>query len=131
MEIMKNIKKIYLVLIALFSLSACEKEVLDLNSLTQPTDATFFSNEQELDLALTGVYRSVLWTSGYNLPMPAVMDNAATDIGLVRGGFTGFDELGAGVHSASTGGFKNIYSDLYKGIGRANNLLVNMDRAKE
>jgi len=130
MEIMKKFKNIYLVLIALFLMSACE-EVLDLESLTEPTDATFFSNEQELDLALTGVYRSVLWTSGYNLPMQAVMDNAATDIGLVRGGFTGFDELGAGVHSASTGGFKNIYSDLYTGIGRANNLLVNMDRAKD
>ena len=57
---MKNIRKILLMLVTLVGIGACN-DVLDLESLTEPTDATFFSNEKELDLALTGVYNSVVW----------------------------------------------------------------------
>jgi hypothetical protein len=129
-EIMKKINKILVMLLVVLGLGACS-DVLDLESLTEPTDATFFSNEQELDLALSGVYSSVVWQGGYALPVQVNMDNGATDIGLVRGGYVGFDELGAGSHSASTGGFASVYSNLYRGIGRANNLLKNMERAQD
>ena len=90
-------KKIYILslLTLLFTFVSCNDQILDLESLTEPTDDTFFANEQELDLALTGVYNSLVWTGGYGLPAQVNMDNAATDIGLVRGGYLGFDELGA------------------------------------
>lgn len=114
-----------------FGINACNDDILELESLTEPTDATFFSNEQELNLALTGVYNSVVWRGGYGLPVQANMDNAATDIGLVRGGYVGLEQLGAGSHSASTGGFSRMYADLYRGIGRANNLIQNLDRAAD
>ncbi|MCD4737376.1 MAG: RagB/SusD family nutrient uptake outer membrane protein [Bacteroidales bacterium] len=128
---MKNINKTFLLLIAVIIIGACT-EVLDLESLTEPTDVTFFSNEKELDLAITGVYSSTIWKGGsYHLPIQVNMDNGATDIGLVRGSFVGFDELGAGSHSASTAGFQSLYEHLYRGIGRANNLLQNMDRAQD
>ena len=127
---MKNLIKINLIIGALLLMSACE-DVIDLNSLTEPTDATFFSNEQELELALTGVYTSVVHQGGYGLPIQVNMDNGGTDIGLVRGGFLSFDELGAGSHSASSGGFASVYSHFYRGIGRANNLLNNMSRAQD
>jgi hypothetical protein len=121
-------KKYIYSIILLLSFTACE-DLLDLESLTEPTDATFFSNEAELDLALTGVYNSLVWLGGYSLPVQVSMDNGASDIGLVRGGFSGFDELGAGSHSANTGGFLSIYTHMYRGIGRANNLINNLDRA--
>ncbi|NJN26173.1 MAG: RagB/SusD family nutrient uptake outer membrane protein [Cyclobacteriaceae bacterium] len=127
---MKKSYRILTLLLAIFAGGACN-QVLDLESLSEPTDATFFTNAQELDLAITGVYNSVIWQGGYSLPMQVNMDNAATDIGLVRGDYAGFEELGAGSHSASTNGFKSVYSHLYRGIGRANNLLQNMDRAKD
>ena len=127
---MKKINKTLVILLVVLGLGACS-DVLDLESLTEPSDATFFSNEQELDLALSGVYSSVVWRGGYALPVQVNMDNGATDIGLVRGGYVGFEQLGAGSHSASTGGFASVYSHLYRGIGRANNLLVNMERAKD
>lgn len=129
-KIMKEINKIFIILLVVLGLGACS-DVLDLESLTEPTDATFFSNENELDLALSGIYSSVVWRGGYSLPVQVNMDNGATDIGLVRGGYVGFDALGAGSHSASTGGFASVYSHLYRGIGRANNLLKNMERAQE
>jgi len=113
----------------LFFLTSCNADLLDLESLTEPTDANFFSNEEELDLALNGIYNSLVWPSGWGLPLQVGMDNGATDIGLVRSGFAGFDELGAGSHSANSGGFRDVYSHLYTGIARANNLINNIDRA--
>jgi starch-binding outer membrane protein, SusD/RagB family len=120
-------KKIIYPIILLFILSSCDSDLLDLQSLTEPTDATFFSNEEELDLALTGVYNSLVWLGGYTLPVQVGMDNGATDIGLVRG--VGFDEVGAGSHSANSGVFLSVYTHMYRGIGRANNLINNLDRA--
>jgi hypothetical protein len=123
-------KYIYSLLFVLL-LSACDSDLLDLESLTEPTDATFFSNEEELDLALTGVYNSLIWLGGYALPVQVNMDNGSTDIGLVRGGFSSFEELGAGSHSANSGGFLSVYTHMYRGIGRANNLINNLDRAAD
>lgn len=122
-------KKFIYHFILLCFFTACNPDLLDLESLTEPTDATFFSNEEELNLALNGVYNSLIWLGGYNLPVQVNMDNGATDIGLVRTGFASFDELGAGSHSANSGGFLNIYTHMYRGIGRANNLINNLDRA--
>ncbi len=124
-------KKLLYCLLALCMISSCDSDLLDLESLTEPTDATFFSNEEELNLALTGVYNSLVWLGGYTLPVQVNMDNGATDIGLVRGGFTSFDELGAGSHSANSGGFLSTYTHMYRGIGRANSLINNLDRAAE
>lgn len=123
-------KKIIYSITLLFFLTACNSDLLDLESLTEPTDTSFFRNQAEIDLALNGVYSSLSWLTDYALPAQIGMDNAATDIGLVRGNFTGFDELGSGSHSANSGGFLNNYSHLYRGVGRANNLLSNLDKAK-
>ena len=79
---MKNINKTLIILLMVLGLGACS-DVLDLESLTEPTDATFFTNENELDLALSGIYNSVVWRGGYSLPVQVNMDNGATDIGLV------------------------------------------------
>lgn len=118
------------ILLTIF-LSACDNKLLDLDSLTEPVDATFFKNEQELDLALTGVYATIVYTGTYGLPMPVVMDNSATDIAISRGfeGGNGFGELGSGSHSATSAIYQNFYSTSYKAIARANTLLQNMERA--
>lgn len=129
---MKKYNKVILVLL-LFAFSSCDQKILDLNSLTEPVDATFFSNEQELQLALTGVYNTLVYTGGYDLPMTVVIDNSATDIGLSRGfeGSSGYGELGAGTHSANSAIYKSAYSYYYQAIGRVNALLQNMERAKD
>lgn len=125
---MKCYNKISILLLLAFTLVACDKQILDLESLTEPVDATFFSNEKELELALTGTYNSLI-RMGYGVPYQMAMDNGGTDIGISRG--CEFDDLGAGLHSATTSSFQNIYSFYYRGIGRANNLLQNMTHAKD
>lgn len=128
-------KKYNIVLLLLLTIgfSACDKELLNLESLTEPVDATFYSSEQELDLALVGVYNTLIYYGGYELPMPAIMDNSATDIGLARSfeGNSGFGELGAGNHSATSSIYHSNYSHHYRAIGRVNALLSGMERAKE
>jgi len=128
---MKNYRIILLLLI-MSSFSACENQILDLKSLTEPNDATFYSNEQELELALTGVYNSLRFQGGYQLPIQVGMDNAATDLGINRGAdVAGMSDLGQGSHGTTTGGFQAAYSHFYTGISRANSLLGYMDRAKD
>ena len=127
--------KKYIILFVILGLASfsCDDKLLNLESLTEPVDATFYANEQELDLALTGVYSTLVYTGQYGLPMPVVIDNSATDIGISRGfeGGSGFGELGAGSHSATSAIYQNTYSYSYKAIARANSLLNNMERAIE
>lgn len=123
--------KIVVLLMLLIGFGACDNKILDLESLTEPVDATFYSNEQELELALSGTYNAIIYKTTYLTPIQQQMDNGASDIGVSRGNDGGgLIELGAGVHSASTGGFQVAYSQFYRGITRANSLLQNMDRAK-
>lgn len=129
---MKNYKTILMLLLFLSSFSACEDQILDLKSLTQPVNTTFYSNEQELDMALTGVYNTLIYTGGYGLPLQVLMDNGATDLGINRGAnIAGMSELGQGIQGTTTSGFKEAYSHFYTGIARANSLLDNMERAKD
>jgi len=124
---MKNYNKIFILLLIVLIVGACDKQILDLHSLTQPVSSTFFTNENELELALTGTYNSLIRLD-YVVPYQMAMDNGGSDIGISRG--CGFDNLGAGSQSATTWTFQDIYSFYYTGIGRANNLLLNMKRAK-
>lgn len=126
--------KIIILLLTVLIFSACDSRILDLESLTEPVDATFYSNEEELNLALTGAYSTLAYTGNkYTLPMPVVMDNSATDVAIMRGfeGGDGFAELGTGTHSATSAIYKNNYSFHYKAIGRTNALLQNMERSKD
>jgi hypothetical protein len=121
-----------MLLLFLSGFNACEDKILDLKSLTEPVDATFYSNEQELNLALTGVYNTLIYKGGYQLPLQVLMDNGATDLGINRGAnVAGMSELGQGIQGTTTGGFQDAYSYFYTGIARANSLLENMERAKD
>lgn len=125
---MKPINKICAVLLAAFTLGACS-DALEKFPLDAPSDETFFSNQTELDLAITGAYRDLYWRSG-NLPMPAVMDNA-TDLGFLRSEFSGMQAYSRGSHSSNTSGFADTWDRMYSGIGRCNNLLSKMPKAKD
>jgi len=125
---MKSYNKFLILLFALLSITACDKQILDLESLTEPVDVTFFSNEQELELALTGTYNS-LFRTDYGAAYQIGIDNGATDIGITRG--CALDNLGAGTHSSTTSAFESLYSYYYRGIGRANNLIQNMERSRD
>lgn len=124
-------KKILVATFCILGLGACSEQFLDLEPLAESTSSTFFANEAELELALTGVYGGLYMQGGYAMPMQMITDFGGSDLGLLRsGGVFGFDEIGAGTHSASTSGIADLYRGLYRAIGRSNNLLLNMDKAE-
>ena len=125
---MKTHYKFFILLLTILPFTGCDKQILDLESLTEPVDATFFSNEKELELALTGTYNSLI-RMNYGVAYQLAIDNGGSDIGISRG--CEFDELGAGTHSAQSGTYSSLYSFYYRGIARANNLIQNMERSKD
>lgn len=115
-------------MLILCGIGACE-DALEKQPLDAPSDETFFSNQTELELAINGVYRDLYWRAG-GLPFPMVLDNT-TDLGFLRTDFSGMQTYSRGAHSSETGGFTETWDRMYSGINRANNLLNNMDRARE
>jgi hypothetical protein len=124
---MKRFNKFFAVVMTVFMVTACD-DALNKFPLDAPSDDTFFSNETELNLALTGAYRNVYWRSG-RIPFPALLDNA-TDLGFLRSDFNGMQSYSMGAHSSTTSGFENTWEEMYTGIGRCNNLLAKMVKAK-
>ena len=125
---MKNIKYFILALFLWCTMSACEDSILNIENPNSPTDATFFSTEAQLEVALTGVYEIVIHER--TTTFPQALDNA-TDIGFLRSGVGGLNGTARGDISSTDGAISGVYDRMYTGIQRANNLLQNMDRAEE
>lgn len=114
-------------ILALVVLAAGCTDDLDRFPLDEPSDATFFSTEAELTLAINGVYHSLWWHIGSH-PAHQNLDNT-TDIGFLRDG--GIRDLADGSGTSTSAGPEDFWTDLYAGISRANTLLTNMERAKD
>ncbi|BDD11866.1 starch-binding protein (plasmid) [Fulvitalea axinellae] len=126
---MKKIYKALALFIAGFAFISCDS-MLDLKPLSSPTDETFFSDETELQLALNSVYGSMPLFEIEHMPFQMYMEAVLSDNSFYR-----ITDEQAGLQAlskseqTSTSGFEKFYENLYKGIGRANNLLQNMDKA--
>lgn len=125
---MKNYFKISILLFIALSYGGCNKQILELDSLSQPISSTFYSNEQELQLALTGAYNSLI-RQDYGFAYQIAMDNGGSDIGISRG--AGFDRIGAGTQAASEPTALSLYNYYYQGIARTNSVLQNMPNLKD
>src|SRR5699024_9280083 len=94
----------------------------------QPSTIDFYSNQEELKLAVNGIY-TVFWEfESRNLPIGVGLDNT-TDIGFHRSGHV--KEIAQGGHSSTNAIISASWDRLYTGIAKANNLLENMSRAEE
>lgn len=126
---MKNLIKYmsYFVIVCMaVGLFSCSDQ-LTKAPLDSPSDVTFFSNANELEVAINGVYNS-LWWEIRNIPGPLELDNS-TDIGFLRDG--PLKIVAQGGHTTETSEIENTWNHFYAGIARANNLLENMDKAQE
>lgn len=124
---MKTIYKLLGILL-ITGMSACQ-DALEKLPLDAPSDETFFSNQAELELAINGAYRDLYWITG-GCPYPMILDNT-TDLGFLRSDFSGMQTFSRGAHTSETGGFSETWDRMYSGINRCNNLLENMERARE
>ena len=56
---MKKIKNIIIALFTILSLGGCADTLLNLEDPGSPTDATFFSTQAQLEVALAGIYENL------------------------------------------------------------------------
>lgn len=98
-------------------LSQCSD--LDLNPTSQSSSSNFFSNDAELEIAVNDLYKKFLFK---------VDQNEWTDDYWLRGQPT--NDITAGSINSETGFVETYWSDLYKGIARANVLLSKMPAVK-
>ncbi|WP_460542467.1 RagB/SusD family nutrient uptake outer membrane protein [Echinicola sediminis] len=112
--------------------SGCEEKFLDIKPLSNPTDVTFFSDENQLQLAINAIHGNLWSSSVEGMPLNFYVENTLTDNGVFR--ITderyGIRALSNSAHDASSG-FDGIYFDNYRAIGRCNNMLQNMERASD
>lgn len=122
-------KKLILLFTACATSMACH-DILDRYPLEGPPSATFFSNEEELTLAINGAYESLYWVSNANVPYQMFLEGA-TDIVYVRGNYANMDVIRIGQATASTAVFQSVWDTFYNHISRCNNILDHMHRARE
>ena len=123
-----KLRFISLILLATGIIS-CNKDFLVKLPLDSPSDATFFSNKDELDMAINGAYTGLWWESG-RVPYRMYID-ATTDIAWSRGDYANVQTVQSGQFTADAAIFSNTWSNMYNGISKCNNILQNMDRAKD
>lgn len=109
-------------------ISGCEQIVLNLEDPGSPTDATFFQTEPQLEVALAGIYQSLNFVR--IVPFPQLLDHT-TDYAFNRGNVGGTVPTTNGGLTSTEAIINAYWNRFYGGIQRANNLLTNMDRAKE
>ncbi len=115
--------------------TACD-DYLERYPLDQPSDATFWSTESELKMAINAVYRSLYWTDrttttalNTHLPLPFLFD-FSTDISWDRN-LNVWQLIGQGQVTAVEGSLIfPLWSHAYAQIGHCNRLLANMHRAE-
>ncbi|MEC3908255.1 RagB/SusD family nutrient uptake outer membrane protein [Tamlana sp. 2201CG12-4] len=118
-------------LILVLGLASCEDKVLNLESLDQPNTSAFFNNADEAEVALTGAYRSLFLMGGDGMPQKFYEEVTLTDNGYYR--FSGGDRNAGQIEQISLGtneandDVNPYYSPLYRGLGRANFVIDNME----
>lgn len=120
----------YWIIIACFIIinPGCSK-YLERYPLEGPSDASFFTNQDELILALNGCYKSLNYYPSDNMPLVVLLD-ATADIGWDRNN-SAWQEIGKGSHDSNNGFVRTVWTESYKGIGRCNFLLDNIDKVKD
>ncbi|WP_215224966.1 RagB/SusD family nutrient uptake outer membrane protein [Echinicola shivajiensis] len=92
---------------------------LDLNPLSEGSSENWFSNDEEVNMALNDLYRSYLWHQD---------DDSWTDDWTSREALT---TITNGTINSEWSTSKSLWANSYKGITRANTILSNMDKAAE
>lgn len=121
--------KCWIFFVALVVITPACNKYLEKYPLEGPSDASFFSNQDELMLALNGCYKSLNYAPSDAMPLAVLLD-ATSDIGWDRNN-SPWQEIGKGSHDSNNGFVKTVWTESYKGIARCNFLLDNIDKLKD
>lgn len=112
--------KIY-TLLGIIVLSACQD--LDLNPLSEGSTATWYADENQINMSLNDIYRDIFWPMDED---PRFNDNPWTD-DYIRRNFV--SPIISATINGEWGILKDLWSNSYKAISRANTILENLERA--
>ncbi|MEN8117097.1 MAG: RagB/SusD family nutrient uptake outer membrane protein [Bacteroidota bacterium] len=120
---MNKIKIYWSLLLAFLIVSSCTQDVLEVYSTTKVSAETFWKTESDANLALNGVYNRLgSYVQNY-LYLDVVADNAYNNYP-----WEGFKAIADGTHDVwGPGAINWLWDDAYRGIGRANTFLDNID----
>ena len=121
---MKKIKFLITLSLGILIMQGCAE--LDLNSPSSPSDASFFSTEDQLEVALVGVYEEINFVRV--TPFPILLEQT-TDLAYNRGNTGGTTPAATGAMTSTDDLTNATWDQFYRTIQRANNLLQNMERA--
>lgn len=121
-------RNIVIVVASLFLLMACDRDLLNQLPEYGPSDESFYTNESELKMAITGVYNTLYTNTEYDVNLLMVLDCAA-DVGWYRMAGGNIQHIGNGSHDSQTGIFKTYWGNFYAAIARCNILLEKMPNA--
>jgi len=122
---------IYIAIIALVLVTispSCKKDYLDKQPLSGPSDETFFTNQDELVLAVNGLYKYASYAPLDNMPLNLSLDDG-TDIGWDRNN-SALQSLGKGNHDSNNDYAKNIWTEAYRVIAKCNFILDNIQKVQ-
>ncbi|MGV8134365.1 MAG: RagB/SusD family nutrient uptake outer membrane protein [Mangrovibacterium sp.] len=122
-------KKIILAVVALISLNSCE-DYLEKFPLDKPSDATFYSTESELNLAINGVYSDLYFHPANSTQLNLLLD-CVSDIGWDRDANSALQLAARGLQNPTQEFFSDTWFQYYGTISKCNLLLANMHKAKE
>ncbi len=126
---MKNQSIKIIAFFCLFLTIACN-DILDKAPLDGPADVTFLQTEDELIMAVNGVYNDLWFHELSAAGQWEYILDCTTDISWDRNGSI-FTTIGNGSQSPTDESFATIWSHLYTGIARCNFILENMDRVND
>lgn len=122
-------KKIIVIAIA-FSLAGCSKSFTEKSSLTQIAKENFWKSEQDAQLAINGIYDALqdrsLYSGNLNATAGITMFDCFGDNLYNNYKWEGPGNFMIGIITPSDGMFSALWASSYKGIGRANAALENI-----
>jgi hypothetical protein len=104
----KNIKFCLMIAILLLAGSACNKDYLDKDPLSGPSNQSFFTSQDELILAVNGIYTAMAITPTDAMPYNTTID-ATTDINWDRN-TSGLQALGKGNQDSNSDYALNLWT---------------------
>lgn len=124
-------KKVIFISLVL-ALTGCSEDFLDKRSLTQLGEANFWKNEQDAFLGINGVYDvlqdRVLFSGNLNGTAGLPMYDTFGDNAYNAYRFEGPGNFMIALIDPSNAFFSSVWTSLYRGIGRANVALENIEK---
>lgn len=127
-------KKILIYIVTILTFTACSEDFLERGSLTQLAEGNFWQSEADAQLGINGIYDAlqdrVLYGGNLNVTNGAGIPqhDALADNTFNNWKFEGLGNFMEANVNPATAYFNNFWTANYRGIGRANTAIANIER---